>query len=119
MKKNELFKKIQKVLSNKENLEKVVKGVRIMYALCFLVSFICTENFYAMDAVTEPMNRFNLLMSTVVSLAGEFFLLWAIFEWGLSLQSGNGGMMEGQSIKKMWGGLFMIFAPDLATFFKS
>ena len=117
------MKSIERFMSKlvpKANFQKFAKGIRGIYVFLLVLTAICPEVFWAngMDKVLNPMNTFNLLMSTAVVLMGEFFLLWAIFEWGLSLQSGNGGMMEGQSIKRLLGGFVMIAAPDLAVFFK-
>lgn len=110
---NKLFLECKEKIS----VKKVMKVMRGVYALSFLFG-LCPELFFGMDAVTEPMDTFNALISTAVTMMGEFILLWAISEWGLSLQAGNGGMMEGNSIKKLLGGFVMIAAPDLATLFR-
>lgn len=71
----------------------------------------------ALNGVRTQLNNLLNLVSTVVSSMGAVITLWGISEWGLSLQGGNGGMMEAQGFKRIIGGIVMILATNLLAIF--
>lgn len=91
----------------------------LMFAVILTVG--CPEFVYAtnddLSGVTSEIDKFFNLISTVVSSMGAIVSLWGISEWGLSLQGGNGGMMEAQGFKRIIGGIVMIMAPNVITLF--
>lgn len=90
----------------------------ILLAECPILAY-AQEETGGLGAITSPLNNLLNLVSTVVSAMGSIIALWGISEWGLSLQGGNGGMMEAQGFKRIIGGIVMILAPNLLTIFSS
>ena len=70
----------------------------------------------ATDGLEDIGAKFDVLKSLAVSIIsgiGMIICLWGIAEWGLSLQSPDGGMTQAQSLKRIGGGLVMIFASQI------
>lgn len=108
------MKKIMEYVKKKENIYQI--GV-FLFVLVFMM---CPTVVFANNGLTQVTAKFKLLLdlvSTVVSVLGSIITLWGISEWGLSLQGGNGGMMEAQGFKRIMGGIVMILGTNLLAIF--
>ena len=64
--------------------------------------------------VVTGLNTLYSAFGGIVSSIGSMIALWGFFEIGMAFQSNEGTMLSG-SIKRVAGGLLVVFAPTFVT----
>ena len=64
--------------------------------------------------VVSGLNTLYSAFGGIVSSIGSMIALWGFFEIGMAFQSNEGTMLSG-SIKRVAGGLLVVFAPTFVT----
>ena len=64
------------------------------------------------SVVTQGTDNLFLILAALVSSLGQLILLWAVLEFGMSLQS-NDGSMTAFGFKRFGGGFLMGIAPQI------
>lgn len=66
----------------------------------------------AEDIFDQKFTIFQDLVSSFVSAVGIIITLWGVFEWGNSMQSGDGSA-QSMAFRRIGGGLVMLLAPQI------
>ena len=96
--------------------------VRLQAALCVLAAYLALGNpVFAsgtgMDGViTSSFDTLFNLVATIISAIGSILTLWGIGEWGIAFQTQDGST-QAHAFKRIAGGLVMILAPQIITYF--
>lgn len=117
MKKTNMMKQKKKGITGKK-LMKVFLAVQGV--LGFTAVYLASGNLaYASEAAGVIEAQFDTLLgivTSIISSIGTIITLWGISEWGIAFQ-GQDGTMQAHAFKRIAGGLVMLLAPQLITYF--
>ena len=100
---------------------KRIKGKNTKYFICFSVmmtvfafTFGSLPVYADGEEVVTGINSLYETFGSIVSSIGGIICLWGFMEVGTAMQSNEGTMMSG-AIKRIVGGLILVFAPSFVT----
>lgn len=101
--------------------KKVMKiCLTVQAVLGFVAVYLAAGNLaYAGEAAGVIEAQFDTLLdivTSIISSIGTIITLWGISEWGIAFQ-GQDGTMQAHAFKRIAGGLVMLLAPQLITYF--
>ncbi|MBO5259513.1 MAG: hypothetical protein J6B26_03900 [Agathobacter sp.] len=109
-----IAKKAWGICTKRENLYTLATLVLMVVFVTGCPDFVfAREDNTGLSNVTANFTNLQNIVAAVVSSMGSIITLWGISEWGLSLQGGNGGMMEAQGFKRIMGGIVMILGTNI------
>ncbi len=84
-------------------------------ALAFYLMLQVVPVFASADSIfDQKFTVFQDLVSSFVSAVGIIITLWGFFEWGNSMQSGDGSA-QSMAFRRIGGGLVMLLAPQILS----
>ncbi len=96
----------------------IMLAVTLTFCLCAMPVLAGTNNTgsTASTVITTGFANLQSVVEAIVTAIGTILLLWGLFEWGISIQSPD-GVQQSSAFKRIGGGIVMIAAPQLLTFF--
>ena len=92
---------------------KLLKTIVPKLNLVLIMLAIPSAQVLAASTITEKFKTLYGLVSTLVTGVGSVMLLWFVFEFGVSMSSGEPGG-QGRALKGIAGGIFMLIAASVA-----